>query len=224
VDAGIKHDSSAVVAVFREDNIIRVALHRIWKPSPQQPLNLEETIEEFLRQLGEAYHLQKILCDPYQLHRSITTLKAAGLPIEEFPQTTGNTTRMGQAIFDLFNGKNIRLYPDGELRQQALNTVAIENPRGWRIAKERASRKIDAIVALSMASVACLDDNRGRFELIQTRFDDPAAFEEWEAEQKQRESAKLMETILKRGYWFPGDGLLSREDNPMDEPAIEGHA
>jgi hypothetical protein len=48
------------------------------------------------------------------------------------------------------------LYPSDELRQQALSTVAVENPRGWRIAKEKASKKIDAIVALAMASVAAM--------------------------------------------------------------------
>ena len=36
--------------------------------------------------------------------------------------------------------------------------MAIESPRGWRIAKEKASKKIDSIVALSMA---CAID-RGR--------------------------------------------------------------
>jgi phage terminase large subunit-like protein len=46
------------------------------------------------------------------------------------------------------------VYPSEELRQQALSTVAVENPRGWRIAKEKASKKIDAIVALAMACVA----------------------------------------------------------------------
>jgi hypothetical protein len=42
------------------------------------------------------------------------------------------------------------------MRQQALSTVAVENPRGWRIAKEKASKKIDAIVALAMACVAAM--------------------------------------------------------------------
>jgi hypothetical protein len=46
------------------------------------------------------------LADPYQFHRSITTLKAAGLPIEECAQTTANLTLMGQTLFDLLNGKN----------------------------------------------------------------------------------------------------------------------
>lgn len=52
---------------------------------------------------------------------------------------------------------NLRLYPSEELRAQALHTVAVENPRGFRIAKEKASKKIDAIVACSMACVAALD-------------------------------------------------------------------
>ena len=63
---------------------------------------------------------------------------------------------MGQTLFDLLNGKNLVLYPSDELRQQALSTVAIENPRGWRIAKEKASKKIDAIVALAMACCAAM--------------------------------------------------------------------
>ena len=82
---------------------------------------------------------REILCDPYQLHRSITTLKGAGLPIEEFPQTPANTTRMGQVLFDLLTGKNLTLYTAEDLRAQALHTVAVESPRGWRIAKERAA-------------------------------------------------------------------------------------
>jgi hypothetical protein len=65
--------------------------------------------------------------------------------------------RMGQTLFDLLNGRNLRLYPAADLRQQALNTVSLETPRGWRIAKEKASQKIDAIVALAMACVAAVD-------------------------------------------------------------------
>ena len=47
--------------------------------------------------------------DPYQCHRTITTLQRAGLPIIEYPQTTANTTRMGQTLFDLLHkGQNPR--------------------------------------------------------------------------------------------------------------------
>ena len=86
------------------------------------------------------------LADPYQFYRSLTTLQAAGLPLQEFNQTTGNCTLMGQTLFNLINGRNLVLYADDELRQQALSTVSVETPRGWRIAKEKASKKTDAIV------------------------------------------------------------------------------
>ena len=160
VDAGIKHDTAAVVGVRWDGDKLALVDHRIWRPSPAEPLDLETTIEEYLRELHGGYLVKEILCDPYQLHRSITTLKEAGLKIREFPQTIGNTTLMGQTLFDLLNGKNLKLYPAENLRQQALNTVAVENPRGWRIAKEKASKKIDAIVALAIASVAAMNHGR----------------------------------------------------------------
>ena len=166
VDAGIKHDTASVVSVRWDGDRLAIATHRIWKPTRAQPLDIEATIEEHLRDLHKRHNVRAILCDPYQLHRTITTLKGAGLKIQEFPQSTGNTTLMGQALFDLLNGKNLRIYPAADMREQALNTVAVENPRGWRIAKEKARKKIDAIVALSMACVAAVE---GRPKVVDPR-------------------------------------------------------
>ncbi len=160
VDAGIKNDNASAVAVRWDGEKLALASHRIWRPSQSNPLDLEATIETHLREIAQRYQIGAIYCDPYQLHRSITTLQAAGLPIQEYAQSTAGTTRMGQVLFDLLNGRNLRLYPSEDLRSQALNTVAIETPRGWRIAKEKASKKIDAIVALAMACVAALDGGR----------------------------------------------------------------
>src|SRR5262249_13018371 len=128
VDVGIKHDAAAVVAVFWQEDRLVLANHRIWRPTPSEPLNLEATVEAYLRELHDRYSLRQISVDPYQLHHSITTLKAAGLPIEEMPQTTSNTTLMGQTLFDLLNGRNIEIYPAAELREHAMNTVAVESP------------------------------------------------------------------------------------------------
>lgn len=158
VDIGIKHDNAARVAVRWDDTGEKLILvsHRIWKPTASQPLDLENTVEQDLRDLHDQCDVVEYLADPYQFHRSITTLQAAGLPIQEFAQTTANTTLMGQTLFDLLTGKNLVVYPSDELRQQALSTIAIENPRGWRIAKEKSSKKIDAIVALTMACCAAM--------------------------------------------------------------------
>ena len=85
VDAGIKHDNAARVAVRWDEAGEKLILvsHRIWKPTPSQPLDLENTVEEDLRSLNDQGDVMEILADPYQMHRSITTLQAAGLPIRE---------------------------------------------------------------------------------------------------------------------------------------------
>jgi phage terminase large subunit-like protein len=158
VDVGIKHDAAAVVAVWWDTDKLILACHRIWRPSPREPLDLEATVEAYLRELHARYRVREILVDPYQFHRSIMTLKAAaGLRIEEFPQTTGNATRMGQTLFDLLNGRNLEVYPAIDLREHAMNTVAVESQRGFRIAKEKTSKKIDAVVALAMACLAAIE-------------------------------------------------------------------
>jgi phage terminase large subunit-like protein len=168
INAAVKHDLAARVAVRWDESGEKLILvsHQIWKPTPTQPLELEATLEQDLRDRNDQCDVVECWADPYQMHRSITTLQASGLPIKEFAQTTANCTQMGQVLFDLLNGQNIVLYPSDELRQQALSTVAIENPRGWRIAKQKASKKIDAIVALAMACCAAMAHRRSGLERI----------------------------------------------------------
>jgi len=158
VDVGIKHDSAAVVAVYYDRVMGKVVLanHRIWQPSPKEPLDIEATIEAHLVWVSENYRLSKILYDPYQFHRSATTLKSEGLPMEEFPQTVSNLTQMGQNLYELIKGGNFLGYEDGELRRAISHTVAKETSRGWRLTKEKAAHKIDVVVALAMASLGAI--------------------------------------------------------------------
>jgi hypothetical protein len=157
VDAATKGDCAAVVAVAkdRDTGRLRLVQHRIWTPRQGEPLDLEETIEEYLLELRRRrFHIHRVLFDPYQMARSAVTLRRAGLPMEEYPQTSGNLTAAGQNLFELVRGRNLVMYPDEELRRHALNAVAVDTGRGWRLAKEKSSRKIDGVVALSFA---CLD-------------------------------------------------------------------
>jgi phage terminase large subunit-like protein len=158
VDAAIKHDNAAVVAVSRIKEVIRLELVKIWAPTPEAPLNLESTIESYLRELRSRYLVRAVYADPWQMQSSIQRLSASGLRIEEFPQTVPNQTRAGQLLYDLFTGRNIRLFPHAGLRTHVLNCVSVESARGWRLAKEKNTRKIDAAVALSMACVAAVSD------------------------------------------------------------------
>ena len=161
VDAAIKHDCAAIVAVKYSEHDSRLVLadHRIIKPGIEG-INLEATVEFYLRRSQYGTEILRILCDPYQMQRSIQTLTEAGLPIEEFNQTLPNLTLATETLLSALTNRNLRLYRADDLRSHVLNAVAVESPRGIRLAKERQSAKIDGCVALSFAVLAATQYGR----------------------------------------------------------------
>ena len=158
VDASIKHDSTAIVAVTwqKETQQVRLVTHRVFQPTADEPLDFEATIERTLRDWHKAYFLRKILFDPYQMQATAQRLTKAGLRIIEFAQTQANLTAASQNLFDLIQERRLVLYPDVGMRLAISRTVALEKPRGWRIDKEKQSHKIDVVVALAMAAYAAV--------------------------------------------------------------------
>ncbi len=150
-DASTKKDRSAVVSVYRKDGLLHLGPFRTWQPTPKEPMDLEATMEAYVKELHAGYNVIEVRYDPYQMHRSSTTLQQAKINMVEFAQTVGNMTDAGQALYDAIKHKTLKLYRDEELRKEAKFAVGKETPRGMRIVKEKASHKIDAIVALAMA-------------------------------------------------------------------------
>lgn len=130
---------------------------RVWKPQKiagirlgKPTIDIEETIGEEVIRLFKAGQLHKVVADPFQLHTLILKWQRLGIKVIELPQTTGRV-ESDQALYDSIIGKTIRHYNDPILNEHIQNAVAVETPRGLRIAKEKTSMKIDAAVALSMA-------------------------------------------------------------------------
>ena len=153
VDAALKHDCAAVVAVAYVEEQLVLARHRIWKPTKKAPLNLDGTIGAYLRELRDSYDIASVSYDPWQMASLSQQLTQDNLPMHEFAQSSPNLTAMSQNLFELIEHKTICLYADTELRNHAAHSVAIESSRGYRISKEKASNKIDGVVALAMASL-----------------------------------------------------------------------
>src|SRR5207302_5085149 len=135
----------AVVAVAQENDRLRLVRHRIWSPRRGEVLDLEETIEQFVLELKASFPIGAVRYDPMQMVRSAQTLGRAGVPMREFPQTSANLTTAGQTLYELVKSRALVMYPDAELRTHALNSVAVDSGRGWRLAKEKSSRKIDGL-------------------------------------------------------------------------------
>lgn len=154
LDAAPKHDSTAVVGVARDEDLIVLVQHRIWTPKGA-PLDFA-VIEEHLRWL-HAHYRARFVADPYQLHSTIMRGQQDGLAIEEYPQTSANLTRAAETLLELLRSQRLALYADDELRAQAMNATIAESPRGIRLTKPTAGRKVDAIVALAMACAVCVE-------------------------------------------------------------------
>ena len=129
LDASIKHDSTAIVAVTWDQKAqhVRLVAHRVFQPTPEEPLDFEATIMRTLKDLHKRFWVRKVLYDPYQLV-AIAQRSASrdGLPMEEFPQTPANLTAASQNLFDIIKGRNLVVYPDADIRFAISRTIATE--------------------------------------------------------------------------------------------------
>lgn len=107
------------------------------------------------------YQVKQILFDPFQLQATAQRLIRDRLPMQEFPQTSGNLTAASQCLFELISGGNLLTYPAPDLRRAVSQAVAKETPRGWRISKQTSAHKIDLVAALSFACYACIEAQKG---------------------------------------------------------------
>lgn len=110
-----------------------------------------------LLDLRKRFAVRKVLFDPWQMQATAQSLAKKGMHITEFPQTSANLTRASNNLRDLICGRNLLMYPDSNIRLAVSRAVAAETSRGWRIAKEKASHRIDVVVALAMAALAAVE-------------------------------------------------------------------
>jgi hypothetical protein len=176
VDASVKHDSTAIVATAfdRKAQQVRLVFHRVFQPDPERPLDFEQTIEATVLDLRKRFALCQVLYDPYQMASTAQRLAKALVPMEEFPQSPANLTQASQNLYELIKGRNLVVYPDEDMRRAVAQAVAIESPRGWRIAKERQAHRIDVVVALAQSALASVR-GQGSFYDIRALADRPGS-------------------------------------------------
>lgn len=169
VDASTKRDSTALVVCAWQDGKVIVVRHKIFQPTPEEPLDFEHTIVKTLLEWRANYSIRSVLFDPYQMISTAQQLQRAGLPMKEFSQNAQNLTEASSALYDVIKGRNLVVYPDPDLRLAISRAVAVESARGWRIAKEKASHKIDVVVALAQAALCTMEAGPTAFDGAELR-------------------------------------------------------
>jgi phage terminase large subunit-like protein len=214
VDASVKRDSTAVVACTFDHHAkkIRLVWHRVFQPSTKEPLDFEVTIEQTLLDLRRRFYVREVRYDPYQLVAVAQRLTAAGLPMVEFPQSAPNLTESSTNLYEAVKGRNLVVYPDDDVRLAVSRSVAVETGRGWRIAKEKASHKIDVVVAIAMAALGAAHQGQAKTEyafipvpssrsIFATRSARLGTIEQRDAEDDAAEARSRRSWQLRRARW-----------------------
>ena len=167
-DASTKRDSTALVAVTWDEaqKRVRLVTHKVFQPSPDEPLDFENTVEATIRDLRRRFQLRGVWYDPFQMQAVAQRLQRDGVRMVEFPQSVPNLTTASSNLYELIKGRNLVVYPDDSVRLAVSRAVAVETTRGWRLTKEKASHKIDVVVALAMAAHACVQRPRVDYNKI----------------------------------------------------------
>jgi hypothetical protein len=73
-------------------------------------------------------------------------------------------TEASTNLYELIKGRNLVAYPDADVRLAISRVVALETSRGWRIAKDKVSHRIDVVVALAMAALGAVRGQADGYE------------------------------------------------------------
>jgi phage terminase large subunit-like protein len=150
VDVGIKRDSTAVVAVQRDEDGLH-AVARFWLPTADQPVDVTDVMQH-LRELAAQYDVQAVSFDPRFFDVPAKMLADAGLPMVEIPQSVERMTTICGSLMELI--KRGEMHHDGDpmLRQHVLGAVPRFNDHGFTLQKSKSRGRIDGVIALALAA------------------------------------------------------------------------
>jgi phage terminase large subunit-like protein len=151
MDLGWKHDSTALVVVALDGDVIQLVDHIVFTPTKSTPLDVEATAEAAVRSIAERFDLACVGYDPWQavdLTQRLTRAHLSMVPIAQSPQ---NQTPMASQLIDVLKQGRLRMYASRELRDAAAKTIVVESSRGYRLGKAKGSDRVDPIIALAMA-------------------------------------------------------------------------
>lgn len=150
VDVGLVRDSTAVVAVQRDENGMLRAMSRFWLPTPGEPVDATDVMA-YLRELAEAYDVQAVSFDKRFFDVPAKMLSDEGLPMVEIPQSVERMTPVCGTLLELIKRGQLRHDGSDILSHHVLNAVPRFNDRGFTLQKSKARGRIDGVIALALA-------------------------------------------------------------------------
>jgi phage terminase large subunit-like protein len=148
VDASIRHDTTAVVVVRRDEREQFHALWRVWEPTRGQEVPLAD-VESFVRDLAGHFRVLAVVHDPHYLWHARQRLEGEGVPMVQWQhRRMASATR---TLHEIVAHGRLRHGGDPVARQHALAAQVKEREYGLILSKTATKEPIDCLSALAMA-------------------------------------------------------------------------
>ncbi len=155
LDLGRVKDRTALAVGHLEGAAFVLDALQIWQGSQGAPVSIAE-VEMALLDYARRFPSLTVYCDPYELRGSVERLRGQ-MRITEFAMTAGSVSKLSHALFAAITGRGVRLYPDADLRSEALNLVTVQTGGTWRMDHKRGGHN-DRATALALAITAAQSD------------------------------------------------------------------
>lgn len=151
VDVGLKRDSTAVVAVQRDLDGLLHAMCRVWIPEAGRAVDVTDVMQH-IRDLARTFDVRAVSFDNRFFDVPATMLEDEGLPMVEVPQSVERMTPIVGSLLELIKRSELRHDGDPTLATHVLNAVPRFNERGFTLQKSKSRGRIDAAIALALAT------------------------------------------------------------------------
>jgi len=162
VDAAVSSDCCAVSLVSRNDKSDREVDHHfslVWAPPAGGTIDYSETLEPAIREICSKYNVVEIAYDAFQLHYMMTNFRNEGLAYVYSFSQGNDRAKADKQLYDMMRDRRYHHNNDPNMEEHLKNCAAKQSKdedTKMRIVKKANDRKIDVVVADSMAVSECL--------------------------------------------------------------------
>lgn len=162
IDAAVSGDCFGIIIVSRcphQHDCVDIRGYKLWNPKDSGGLIDYDEPEAFLRASCKTNNIVQIAYDPYQLENMMQKFRKDQLAWCE-PFAQGSERLVGdRQLYDMVIERRIHHAGSADITQHVSNAnakVQKDEDSKMRIVKKISNRKIDLVVALSMASARCM--------------------------------------------------------------------
>ena len=177
IDASTSSDTSAIIGCWFNPETLKteIVYTKLYRPSVLQSafglirngratIDLQSLEDEVLR-IHAAGGLDCVVADVYQLHHASVEWQRQGIRVHEMAQGSPRI-EADEGLWRAIKSRSIAHDGDADLAEHISHAATQESMRGQRLVKASPARKIDMVVATSMANWGALEYQRRAGEVF----------------------------------------------------------